>query len=144
MTESKTLERRYQRLLALYPKAFQRERGDEMLTVLMSGASDGQQWPRLDETTDLVRSAIPMQLQHVEYPSRLARKYPNQVIVTRIGVGIWLMVLTAIFCTLGYWWGLALLAPAALHFYLAYRIDRFATGERNKPGAGGPPAATAG
>ena len=56
-----------------------------------------------------------MQLQQVEYPSRLARKYPNQVIVTRIGVGIWLMVLTAIFCSMGWWWGLALLAPAALH-----------------------------
>ncbi len=140
MTESKTLERRYQRLLALYPKAFRRERGDEMLTVLMSGASAGQQWPTLDETTDLVRSAIPMQLQQVEYPSRLARKYPNQVIVTRIGVGIWLMVLTAIFCSMGWWWGLALLAPAALHFYLAYRIDRYASAERR--GAGGPPATT--
>jgi hypothetical protein len=31
-------------------------------------------------------------------------------------------VLTAILCAYGRWWGLALVAPAALHFYFAYRL----------------------
>jgi hypothetical protein len=40
----------------------------------------------------------------------------------RIAVGIWLLILAAILCGSGYWWGVLLLAPAALHFYLAYRV----------------------
>ena len=40
----------------------------------------------------------------------------------RVGVGIWLLVLSAILCDSGYWWGVLFLAPAALHFYLAYRV----------------------
>ena len=40
----------------------------------------------------------------------------------RIGVGVWLVVLAAIACGSGYWWGVLLLPPAALHFYLAYRL----------------------
>jgi len=144
MTESKTLQRRYRRLLALYPKSFRREREEEMLAVLMTGADAEQQWPSLDETTDLVRSAIPMQLQQVEYPTRLERKYPNPTIVLRIGVGVWLLVLTAFLCSIGQWWGLVLIAPAVLHFYLACRIDRYASNAADKRGTGGPPAATAG
>jgi hypothetical protein len=40
----------------------------------------------------------------------------------RIGVGVWLLALGAILCGYGYWWGVLLVAPAALHFYLAYRL----------------------
>jgi hypothetical protein len=40
----------------------------------------------------------------------------------RVGVGIWLLFLAAILCGYGYWWGVLLVAPAALHFYLAYRL----------------------
>jgi len=40
----------------------------------------------------------------------------------RVGIGIWLLVLTAIPCGYGRWWGVLLVAPAALHFYLAYRL----------------------
>lgn len=39
----------------------------------------------------------------------------------RLAVGIWLLALTAYLCYRDIWWGLLLLAPAALHFYLAYR-----------------------
>jgi len=42
----------------------------------------------------------------------------------RVGIGIWLLVLTAIPCGYGRWWGVLLVAPAALHFYLAYRLRR--------------------
>jgi hypothetical protein len=46
----------------------------------------------------------------------------------RIAVGIWLIALAAIAWSDGYWWGLLLLAPAALHFYLAYRVTHRGNG----------------
>jgi hypothetical protein len=42
----------------------------------------------------------------------------------RFGVGIWLLVLAAYTCYSGLWWGVLLVAPAALHFYLGYRLQR--------------------
>jgi uncharacterized protein (DUF58 family) len=42
----------------------------------------------------------------------------------RFGVGIWLLALAAYLCYSGFWWGVLLIAPAALHFYLAYRLQR--------------------
>jgi hypothetical protein len=49
------------------------------------------------------------------------RRHPRAVARIRCAVGLWLLILTAILCGFGYVWGLLLLAPAALHFYLAYR-----------------------
>jgi hypothetical protein len=40
----------------------------------------------------------------------------------RIAVGVWLLIGAGIACGEGYWWGLVILLPAALHFFLAYRI----------------------
>jgi hypothetical protein len=40
----------------------------------------------------------------------------------RFGVGIWLLGLAAYACYSGLWWGVLLVAPAALHFYLGYRL----------------------
>jgi hypothetical protein len=40
----------------------------------------------------------------------------------RFGVGIWLLALAAYSCYSGLWWGVLLVAPAALHFYLGYRL----------------------
>jgi hypothetical protein len=42
----------------------------------------------------------------------------------RFGVGIWLLALAAYACYSGLWWGLLLVAPAALHFYLGYHLLR--------------------
>jgi hypothetical protein len=50
------------------------------------------------------------------------RRHPRLIARVRIGVGIWLLVLGAILYAYGYWWGVLLLAPAALHLYLAYRL----------------------
>ena len=63
MTASADLERRYRRLLACYPRAFRHEYEQEILSVLMAGAGDGQQWPRPGEAADLIRSAIWMRLR---------------------------------------------------------------------------------
>lgn len=42
----------------------------------------------------------------------------------RFGVGIWLLALAAYTCYSGRWWGVLFVAPAALHFYLGYRLQR--------------------
>jgi hypothetical protein len=46
------------------------------------------------------------------------------VVRVRLGVGIWLLALGAFLCFSGTWWGVLFLPPAALHFYLAYRVQR--------------------
>jgi hypothetical protein len=63
LSGSARLERRYRRLLACYPRAFRREHEQEILSVLMAGADEGQQRPRLGEAADLIRSAIWMRLR---------------------------------------------------------------------------------
>jgi hypothetical protein len=56
-------------------------------------------------------------------PSRSsALRHPRVKARIRIGVGVWLLVLAAIACGKGYWWGVLLVAPATLHLYLAYRL----------------------
>jgi hypothetical protein len=55
MSDSVDLERRYRRLLAGYPRAFRREHEQEILSVLMAGADEGQQRPRLGEAANLIK-----------------------------------------------------------------------------------------
>jgi hypothetical protein len=135
MTDSTDLERRYRRLLALYPKVFRQENGQEILSVLMAGAAEGQRWPRLAESGDLLKSATVVRLRHPQAWEQ--RHHPGLWIWVRVLSGFWLLILTGILCQYGDWWGLALLAPAALHFYLAHRLGRFVEGQRP---AGGPPS----
>ena len=56
MSDSADLERRYRRLLACYPRAFRREHEQEILAVLMAGADEGQQRPRLGEAANLIKA----------------------------------------------------------------------------------------
>ena len=51
-----------------------------------------------------------------------SRRDPQTVAWVRVAVAIWLLVLTGIFWSRGYHWGAALLAPAALHLWLARRL----------------------
>jgi hypothetical protein len=53
--------------------------------------------------------------------SSFDRRRPRTSAGVRIAVGIWLAIGGAIACDNGYWWGLVILLPAALNFYLAYR-----------------------
>ena len=62
-TDDTQLEHRYRRLLACYPRAFRHEHEQEILSVLMAGAGDGQQRPRPGEAADLIRSAIWIRLR---------------------------------------------------------------------------------
>ena len=131
MTNNTHLERRYRRLLAFFPKAFRREREHEVVSVLMEGSQPGQRWPRLAEASDLIRHSISMRWRQ---PNDWARKHTGLEIVIRVGVGVWLVCLTAILAQQSLW-GLALLVPAVLHFALALRV---AVADGRGRGAGGP------
>jgi hypothetical protein len=53
-------------------------------------------------------------------------RHPRLVARVRVGVGLWLLTLTAIVYGSGrsHWWALLLVPAAALNFYLAYRVSR--------------------
>jgi hypothetical protein len=124
MTDSTRLERRYRRLLAFYPKAFRREHEQEIVSVLMAGAAEGQRRPRLAECVDLLRHGAFMRVRHTKLPSSWEYQHARVMLPVRVAIGIWLVVLTAILYGYGRggWWGLLLVSAAALHFYLAYRL----------------------
>jgi hypothetical protein len=56
------LERRYRRLLACYPGFFRHDSEDEILAVLLAGATPGQRWPGPAECADLLWSGVCMRL----------------------------------------------------------------------------------
>jgi hypothetical protein len=62
MNEAMALERGYRRLVACYPRSFRQDNGDEILTVLMATARDGQQRPGIVESADLLRGAVRMRM----------------------------------------------------------------------------------
>ncbi len=127
MTGGADLERRYRRLLACYPAGFRHEHEQEILSVLLAGAEEGQRWPRPAEAADLLRSAIYMRLR-TRLQTSLAWEYRHRRVTVpmRILIGIWLVALTAIMYGYGVggWWGLLLVPAAAAHFYVAYRSLR--------------------
>lgn len=124
MTDSTRLERAYRRLLAFYPRAFRRGQEQEILSVLMTGAAEGQRRPRLAEVADLLRNAIFMRLRQTKLPGPWECRHARVMVPVRVGIGIWLVILTAILYGYGRggWWGLLLVPSAALHFYIAYRL----------------------
>jgi len=54
--------------------------------------------------------------------SSFDRRRPRTSASVRIAVGVWLLIGAGFACHDGYWSGLVILLPAALNFYLAYRI----------------------
>jgi hypothetical protein len=127
MNDDPNLERRYRRLLAGYPAAFRREYEQEILSVLMAGAKQGQRWPRLAEAADLLRSATFTRLR-TRWQTSWAWEYRHRrvMVPVRVAIGIWLVALTAILYGYGVggWWGVLLVPAAAGHFYAAYRSLR--------------------
>jgi hypothetical protein len=57
------LERRYRRLLRLYPREFRARREGEMLGVLMASARDGQTRPAPGSVADIVRGSLLMRVR---------------------------------------------------------------------------------
>jgi hypothetical protein len=60
--------------------------------------------------------------------SQLGSRYPSQIAWLRVGIGLWLMLLTAILYSTGHGghWAWLLLIGSALHFVLALRLFRIA------------------
>jgi hypothetical protein len=123
------LERRYQRLLALYPKAFRREHEQEMLSVLIAGAAEGQRRPSLDEAIDLVSNAIFMRLWQM-FTRLFVRPYEVRhrrlLWGFRIVFGFVLLGVAMVALSYGSWWALWFFAGAAADYVLGYRIYRIA------------------
>jgi hypothetical protein len=123
------LERLYRRLLAFYPKAFRREHEQEMLSVLMAGAAEGQGRPSLGEATDLVSNALFMRLWQT-FTKLFVRPY--EVRYRRLLWGfrvVWGLVLVGaaiVELSYGSLWALWLLAGAAADFVFGYLIYRIA------------------
>jgi len=65
--QARALERRYRRLLVLYPARYRLIHEDEMLAVLMTAAPEGKRRPGTAETADLILGALRIRLQ----PSRV-------------------------------------------------------------------------
>jgi hypothetical protein len=63
------LERDYRRLMTCYPRRFRDEHGEELLTVLLASAADGQHRPRVLECADLIRNGLGMRLRPDNSPS---------------------------------------------------------------------------
>jgi hypothetical protein len=126
MSDTTELERRYRRLLKCFPARYRREHEQEILAVLMAGSAEGQRRPGLADSADLLASAIFIWWREATRQPRWRweRRHPRLIVRMRVAIGIWLLVLCAILLGDGYWWGALILAPAALHFYLAYRTHQ--------------------
>ena len=74
--------------------------------------------------------------QATSRPFQLASLGPKQIGRVRVGIGIWMLVLTAVLYELGVGglWELSLVAVAALHFVLARRSFRIARDHRDRGG----------
>jgi hypothetical protein len=130
MNDAAELERRYRRLLKCFPAGYRREHEQEILSVLVAGAKEGQRRPGLADSADLVISAVFMRWRELTRQPRWQweRRHPRLIIRVRVAIGIWLLVLGAILLGGGYWWGVLMVAPAALHFYLAHRLRHAVAG----------------
>lgn len=60
-------------------------------------------------------------------------RHPRLFARVRVGVGVWLLILTAILYGYdrGGWWGALLIPAAALLFYVAYRLPRAISARTN-------------
>ncbi len=109
-----------------------------MLSVLMSGAREGQRWPRPGEIVNLARHAAPSRIRNGPPPESVARHHPRTVLTIRVLLGIWLLVLTVLL-TRKSLWGLTVLLAEALNIYLAARAYLFMH-DRNDGGGAQPPS----
>lgn len=73
MSETTELERAYRRLVACYPRSFRSENTEEILTVLLATAREGQRRPGIAETADLIRGALRMRMGLSHCPRTVLR-----------------------------------------------------------------------
>ena len=133
MTDHTSLERRYRRWLALYPKSFRAKREEEMVAVLMQGADPDQTRPRAGEAADLVthglRQRAGLPLPPGRRPLDWERAHGKFMIPFRLLIALFLFIMSLIIVAAhnGHLWGgelwLLLTVPGMLvHLWIAYRI----------------------
>lgn len=91
------LERRYRRLLALYPRAFRREHEEEMLAVLLAGAGRRRR-PSVCDAADLAVNAFRLHLRPRRPRSRAASAAVRLMLAA---AALQLLALLALLLTLG-------------------------------------------
>ena len=94
MTDSQRLEHGYRRLVALYPRSFRRDSEDEIVSVLMATAREGQRRVGPAESADLIRGAVRM-----HRGPRLPRGLLAAVRLTYVGAAAELGVLVVLLVT---------------------------------------------
>ncbi|MEV4113392.1 hypothetical protein [Nonomuraea sp. NPDC049695] len=87
-----TLEDRYRRLLAWYPKEHRASYEEEMLAVLLVGAAPGRERSSVRETYDLLRGAFAIRLRRA-VGSVSRRRWHAAFHVAALLAPIWLLVL---------------------------------------------------
>lgn len=93
------LERRYRRLLRLYPRAFRGVHEEEMLVVLMDAARGGRRTPGPAESVNLISNALLMRLR-----PRAPRSVPTVFWAVRLmalGAALELVALATVLATQG-------------------------------------------
>jgi hypothetical protein len=100
VTGTGDLERRYRRLLVFYPRRYRRRHADEILAVLLDGASAGQRRPGLAESASLAGSGLGMRLRP-DLPGS-ARTVRAAVRLMYLGAAVELGVLAVIAATVGH------------------------------------------
>ena len=105
------LERGYRRLIACYPRSFRKDNEEEILTVLLATADEGQQRPRLSESADLLKGAIRMRMGL----SRTPRTVLYAVRLMYLGAVAQLAVLITVILTAGHIRAAVQTAMAAYH-----------------------------
>jgi len=108
---SSDLERGYRRLIACYPRSFRKDNGEEILTVLLATAQEGQRRPGLSESADLVKGAIRMRMGL----SRTPRTVLYAVRLMYLGAVAELAVLITVILTAGHIRAAVQSALAAYH-----------------------------
>jgi len=97
MSEMTGLERGYRRLVAFFPRSFRAENSEEIITVLLATASEGQRRPGLSESFDLLAGAFRMHMGL----SRAPRSVVTAVRLMCLGAIAELAVLVTVLVTEG-------------------------------------------
>jgi hypothetical protein len=105
------LERGYRRLIACYPRSFRKDNEEEILTILLATAEEGQRRPSLAESADLLRGALRMRMGL----SRTPRTVLHAVRLMYLGAVGQVAVLITVILTAGHIRASVQAAAAAYH-----------------------------
>jgi hypothetical protein len=89
------LERNSRRLLRVYPAAYRRERGDEIIGTLLEATPDGRSWPRFRDS----RALVVCGLQTRAAQNREFTTAANLRVSVMVGLALYMAVWAAAFAT---------------------------------------------